>query len=39
MPATGATEARRCVLCDGHLTNATAFARDDLDGVVYHRTG
>nr|WP_240742158.1 hypothetical protein [Micromonospora zingiberis] len=22
---------------DGHLTNAAAFNRDDLEGVVYHR--
>lgn len=24
---------------DGHLTNAAAYARDDLEGVVYHRLG
>lgn len=24
---------------DGHLTNASAFARDDLEDVVYHRVG
>lgn len=22
---------------DGHLTNAAAFNRDDLEGIVYHR--
>ncbi|MBB4928884.1 hypothetical protein [Kitasatospora kifunensis] len=24
---------------DGHLTNESAFDRDDLAGVVYHRYG
>ncbi|HST84066.1 MAG TPA: hypothetical protein VLL08_20190 [Kineosporiaceae bacterium] len=24
---------------DGHLTNAAAYARDDLEGIVYHRLG
>lgn len=24
---------------DGHLTNAAAYGRDDLEGVVYHRIG